>query len=76
MTRDLRFIDSLRFMPSSLDALSKNLSKEQRKNVGARYSGRQLDLLLRKGVNPYEYVDSLERMNETQLPPRSAFTRD
>ena len=28
VTRDLRFIDSLRFTPSSLDALSKNLSKE------------------------------------------------
>ena len=40
VTRDLRFIDSLRFMLSSLDALSKNLSKELRKNVGARYSGR------------------------------------
>ena len=73
VTRDLRFIDSLRFMPSSLDALSKNLSKEQCKNVGARYSGRQLDLLLRKGVYPYEYVDSLERLDETQLPLRSAF---
>ena len=73
MTRDLRFIDSLRFMPSSLDALSKNLSKEQCKNVGSRYSGRQLDLLLRKGVYPYKYVDSLERLNETQLPPRNAF---
>ena len=60
-------------MPSSLDALSKNLSKEQCKNVGARYSALQLDLLLRKGVYPYEYVDSLERLDETQLPPRSAF---
>ena len=73
MTRDLRFIDSLRFMPSSLDALFKNLCKEQCKNVGARYSGRQLDLLLRKRVYPYEYVDFLERLDETQLPPRSAF---
>ena len=60
-------------MPSSLCALSKNLSKEQCKNDGARYSGRQLDLLLRKGVYPREYVDSLERLDETQLPPRSAF---
>ena len=54
VTRDLWFIDSLRFMPSSLYALSKNLSKEQCKNVGVRYSGRQMDLLLRMGVYPYE----------------------
>ena len=30
-------------------------------------------LLLRKGVYPYEYMDSWERFNETSLPPRKAF---
>ncbi|MEW8548359.1 MAG: hypothetical protein AB2693_33055, partial [Candidatus Thiodiazotropha sp.] len=29
--------------------------------------------LLRKGVYPYEYVDSFERFNETTLPPIEAF---
>ena len=29
--------------------------------------------LLRKGVYPYEYVDSFERFNETQLPPIDKF---
>ena len=66
-------MDSFRFMTSSLDAFSKNLSKEQYTHIRARYSGWQLDLLLRKGVYPYEYVDSLERLDETQLLPRSAF---
>ena len=28
---------------------------------------------MRKGVYPYEYMDSLERLKETQLPPREAF---
>jgi len=32
-----------------------------------------LDLLLRKGVFPYDYMDSTERLNETQLPPKTAF---
>ena len=71
--RELRFIDSFRFMPSSLDALSKNLSKEQCKNIGEFYKGRQLDLLLKKGVYPYDYVCDVERLNETELPPKSAF---
>ena len=29
-------------------------------------------LLLRKGVYPYEYMDSWERFNETSLPPKKA----
>jgi len=71
--RGLRFLDSFRFMASSLGALAKNLSKEQRKNLKRRYTDKQLDLLLRKGVYPYDYMDSLERLNETQLPPKTAF---
>ena len=30
-------------------------------------------LLLRKGVYPYEYIDSWERFNETSLPPKKDF---
>ena len=30
-------------------------------------------LLLRKGVYPYEYMDSWERFNETSLPDKTAF---
>ena len=30
-------------------------------------------LLLKKGVYPYEYMDSWERFNETSLPPKESF---
>ena len=30
-------------------------------------------LLLKKGVYPYEYMDSWERFNETSLPPKKYF---
>ena len=30
-------------------------------------------LLLRRGVNPYEYMDSWERFNETSLPDKEPF---
>src|SRR6218665_1828569 len=36
--RELRFIDSFRFMSSSLDSLSKNLNKGQCKNLRKIYS--------------------------------------
>ena len=30
-------------------------------------------MLLRKGVYPYEYMDSWERFSETSLPPKKDF---
>ena len=33
-------------------------------------------LLLRKGLYPYEYMDSWERFNETLLPPKKDFQRE
>ena len=57
--RELRFIDSLRFMASSHDKLSINLKIYQFVNLKKYYSGNQLSLLLRKGVYPYDYVDSI-----------------
>ena len=60
-------------MATSLDALSKNLSAEQFKNLSNMYSDVRFDLLRRKGVFPYEFIDSVNRLNESKLPPKSAF---
>ena len=32
-----------------------------------------VDLLTRKGVYPYDYVSSIEKLSETQLPPKEEF---
>jgi len=79
--RELRFVDSLRCMPSSLDALTKNLTKDifiylrkfGKNLLKKKYCDSHLDLLIKKGFYPYDYMDSLEKLNETQLPPKSAF---
>jgi len=60
-------------MASSLDALSKNLNGKQCKNLGKFYRGEQFKLLKRKGVYPYDYVDSVDKLSETSLPPKDAF---
>ena len=61
-------------MSSSLDSLTKNLVSGGKKLFGFEdYSELQYDLLTRKGVYPYEYVNSWNRFNETQLPPIDAF---
>ena len=71
---ELRFIDSFKFMSSSLDSLTKNLVRGGKKLFGFEdYSELQYDLLTRKGVYPYEYVNSWDRFNETQLPPIDVF---
>ena len=71
---ELRFTDSFKFMSSSLDSLTKNLVGSGKRLFGFEdYSELQYDLLTRKGVYPYEYVNSWDRFNETQLPPIDAF---
>ena len=71
--RELRFINSLRFMASSLVKLSSNLKIYQFVNLQKYYSGNQLSLLLRKGVYPYDYVECMKKLDETSLPPKEAF---
>ena len=70
---ELKFIDSFKFMSSNLDSLTKNLVRGGKKLFGFEdYSDLQYGLLTRKGVYPYEYINSWDRFEETQLPPVSA----
>ena len=56
---ELRFIDSFKFMSYSLDSLTKNIVRGGKKFFGFEdYSELQYDLLTRKGVYPYEYINS------------------
>ena len=69
----IRFIDSFKFMAASLDSLVNNLPEDAFNNVKRYYSGEKLNLVTRKGVYPYEYMDSLERLKENKLPPKESF---
>ena len=69
----IRFIDSFKFMATSLEKLVNNLPKDDCINLGLYYSGDKFNLLAKKGVYPYEYMDSLEKLKETALPPKEAF---
>ena len=60
-------------MASSLDKFSSNLKIDQFVKLRKYYSGKQLSLLLRKGVYPYDYVDSMRKLDEACLPPKEAF---
>ena len=69
--RDIRFIDSFRFMSSSLSSLVDNL--DEFPILSKYFKGRKLELLRRKGVYPYDYVDCLGKLDEKQLPPIEEF---
>ena len=73
--RELRFIDSYKFMNSSVADLVKNLTKGggSFENTKKYFDEEKLALLKRKGVYPYEWLDSIDRLNETELPPIEAF---
>ena len=71
--RNIRFIDSFKFMAASLDSLVKNLPKESFKNLKEFYKGDELNILLRKGVFPYDWFDSFNKLSSTSLPHKKAF---
>ena len=67
---EIRFIDSFKFMTSSLDSLVKNLVKSNHEFFGLDDSS---GLLTKKAIYPYEYMTSWEKFSETQLPPIEKF---
>ena len=69
----IRVIDSFKFMATSLDSVVNNLPKDAFNNVKRYYAEDKLSLLTKKGIYPYEYMNSQEKVKETKLPPREAF---
>ena len=70
----LSFIDSLAFLNSSLDKLSSNLEDKDFIYTKKYFTDPvQFGLVKRKGVYPYDYMDSFSKFNDTELPQRKYF---
>ena len=69
----LTFIDSFQFMSSSLDKLASNLPKDNLIYTSKAFKGKSLDLLSKKGVYPYDFMDSFEKFNNRELPTKDQF---
>ena len=67
----LRFIDSFNFLQGSLDSLVSSTPKESLKITSTISKGNEL--LYKKGIYPYEYMDSWKRFSETSLPDKEKF---
>ena len=59
LNRNIVFIDSMLFINGSPDKLAKNLGNEDFKHLNGVFSGEKLDLVKKKSVYPYEYMDTL-----------------
>jgi len=70
---NIQFIDSFQFMSSSLDRLVSNLPKDKFIYPDLEFKDLQpfqLELLKKKGVYPYKYIDSFSKFEETCLPDK------
>ena len=72
---EIRFIDSMKFMNSSLDNLVVNLTKSglDKLKENKKVFKDKIKLFSRKGVYPYDYMNSIEKFDETKLPDKDKF---
>ena len=71
--KHLLFLDSFQFMSSSLDNLTKNLPDDAFIFTQQEFTGEQFNLMKQKGTYPYDYMDSFQKFNDTQLPIKKDF---
>ena len=71
--KSLVFIDSFQYMSSSLENLVKNLPEDGFKYTSEEFHGKELEMMSRKDVYPYDYMDSFEKFKDTKLPSKEEF---
>ena len=69
---EIRFIDSFKFLQTSLANLVSNLQPSDFKNSNSLIKT-NTKLLKQKGVYLYDYVSSISKFKETKLPPKEEF---
>ena len=72
LKHEIRFLDSFKFTLAGLESLVKNLSLEDMKET-SRFFGKKIDLVSRKGIYPYEYMDDFEKFKKQSLPKKTSF---
>ena len=70
---NLTFIDSFQFMSSSLDKLVCNLPNNAFKYTNKEFKNEKFELMRKKGVYPYDYMDSFDKFNNKKLPSTDEF---
>lgn len=76
----IRFVDSYKFLSSSLETLVNNMKSDSvnlchtfphlKQLISDEY---RLSLISQKGIYPYNYMDSYDKLEETRLPQKDSF---
>ena len=66
--KHLVFLDSFQCMSSSLVSLVSNLSNEAFKYTSEVLKNKEKFDVMKKGVYPYDYMDSFNKFDDKQLP--------
>ena len=70
----LVFLDSYRFLQKGLSKIAESLSTEDFIITKKKFPvENKFDLVKQKGIYPYDYITSLETLDETKLPPIEKF---
>ena len=69
---EIRFLDSFKFMASSLESLVGNLGLDKLIETRKEF-GEKAELLSRKGIYPYDYMNGIKKFSEEKLPPKEKF---
>ena len=69
---EIRFLDSFKFMASSLESLVGNLGLEKLIQTKKEF-GEKVKLISRKGIYPYDYMNGIKKFSEETLPAKEKF---
>ena len=69
---EIRFLDSFKFMASSLESLVGNLGLEKLIQTKKEF-GEKVKLISRKGIYLYDYMNGIKKFSEEKLPPKEEF---
>ena len=73
VNRHITFIDSLQFFKGSSDSHASNLKDGDFEHLTSEFGIDKLEILKRKDVYPYEWVDSYEKFKHPSLPEKKYF---
>ena len=73
VNKNIIFLDSNQFYKGKLDNHASSLEDKDFKYLLSEFLIDKLELLKRKDAYPYEWVDSYEKFNYQELPPKECF---